>query len=217
METVRRARIAAWDDFFHLDIQRGDTMPLATKFRTLRDLKRKPDGQQYPLSEIAREASRLYREEKILRTAEELRASGASMADIERACEEIRGEPDVVNRLYLTELKDGAKRDVKWGVVQALSLFFEVETDFWRIGDAATEATRRAEQQVELIQLGVQAAKAIQKLDSSATDGDQESTQGMALMGALFRGVDGADPAQAEVILRAALLGLQAVQEDRPG
>lgn len=192
-------------------------MPLGAKFRKLRDLKRNPEtGRPYPLAEIAESASRLYRDRKISRMTRELQGAGASMDQIEQACEEIRNESDVVNRLYLSELRDGKKKDVKWGVVEALSLFFGVPTDFWRIGAAATDATRQAEEEVELIALGVQAAKAIQKLDST-TEGDSESTQGMALMGALFRGVDGADPAQAEVILRAALLGLQAAQEDQAG
>lgn len=192
-------------------------MPLSKKFQTLRNIKRGPDGQPYPLSEIAREASRLYREAKISRTREELQADGVSMTEIERVCEDIRSESDVVTRLYLTELNQGGKRDVKWGVVQALSLFFGVETDYWRVGADATEETRRIEREVELIALGAEAAKAIQKLDGTDTEGDERNTQGMALMGALFRGVDAADPAQAEMVLRAALLGLQAAQKRPPG
>jgi hypothetical protein len=193
-------------------------MPLGRKFRQLHGLKLNPaDGRPFDISEIAREASRLYCEEKILRTRQELEAAGASTEEIERACEEIRGEPDVVNRLYLSELRDGKKRDAKWGVIQALSLFFGVETDFWSIGAAATDKTRRAEQEVELIALGVQASKAIQKLNDGATESDQKSTQGMALIGALFRGVDGADSGQAKLILQAALLGLKAAQEHPSG
>lgn len=193
-------------------------MPLGRKFRQLHGLKLNPvDGKPYDISEIAREASRLYGEEKILRTTQELTAAGASAEEIARACEEIRGEPDVVNRLYLSELRDGKKRDAKWGVIQALSLFFEVETDFWRIGADATDATRRAEREVELIAIGMQVVTAAQALDDGATESDQEATQGMALMGALFRGVDGADSDQARLILQAALLGLKAVQEPPTG
>lgn len=192
-------------------------MPLGAKFRKLRDLRRQPDGKEYPLSVIAQEASRLYRDLKISRAVAELRGAGASMDQIEQTCERIRQESDVVNRNYLTELAAGAKADIKFTVVEALSEFFGVKTDYWRIGPDADEATREAEQEVELIELGVQAARAIQALDRDATDGDQESTQGMELMGALFRGVDGADSEQARAILRVALLGLKAVQEDPPG
>lgn len=191
-------------------------MPLSRKFRTLRDLKRGPDGQPYSLSEIAREASRLYREEKILRTTEELQADEVSMEEIALACEKIRNEPDVVTRLYLTELRDGGKRDVKWGVVQALSLFFRVETDFWRIGDAATEKTRKIEKEVELIQLGLQVVKAAQAL-SRPTEGDGESTEGMELIGALLRGGQEKDPAQVESIFRLAAMALQAAPEAETG
>jgi hypothetical protein len=198
-------------------MRRVEAMPLGAKFRKLRDLRRGPDGEEYSLSEIATEASRLYRELKISKAIQEGEAAGASMEEIERRCEEIRGESDVVNRQYLTDLRDGKKSDIKWGVVEALSEFFQVKTDYWRIGPEANEETRRAEEEVELIALGVQAIKAAKKLDGGDTESDQEGTQGLAMMGALFRGVDGADSEQAKVILRAALLGLQAAQEDQTG
>jgi hypothetical protein len=138
------------------------------------------------------------------------------MKEIAQACETIRAEPDVINRLYLSEVRDGKKRDVKWGVVEALSLFFRVETDFWRIGADATDKTRRIEKEVELIQLGLQVAKAAQALDKP-TDGDQESTQGMELIGALLRGGQEKDPAQVESIFRVALMALQAAPEAETG
>jgi hypothetical protein len=191
-------------------------MPLGRKFRQLHALKLSPDGKKYDISVIAREASRLYREEKILRTTQELQTAGASMKEIAQACEEIYVEPDVVNRLYLTDLRDGKKRDAKWGVVEALSLFFGVETDFWRIGADATDKTRKIEREVELIQLGLQVAKAAQALDKP-TDGDQEGTQGMELIGALLRGPQEKDPAQVESIFRLALMALQAAPEAEPG
>lgn len=192
-------------------------MPLGEKFRRLRSLKRADDGKEYPLSVIAAEASRLYRDLKVSKARKELLAAGASMDEIERTCEAIRAESDVVNRNYLTELAAGEKKDIKWGVVEALSEFFEVRTDYWRIGPDANEVTRAEEEKVELIELGVQAAKAIQALDRGATEGDQEGAQGMELMGALFRGVGVADPAQAAAILKLALHGLRAVQEDQTG
>jgi DNA-binding transcriptional MerR regulator len=191
-------------------------MPLSRKFRQLHALKLSPDGKKHDISVIAREASRLYREEKILRTTQELQAAGVSMKEIAQACEEIRTEPDVVNRLYLSDLRDGKKRDVKWGVVEALSLFFRVETDFWRIGADATEKTRKIEREVELIQLGLQVAKAAQALDKP-TESDPESTQGMKLIGALLRGGQEKDPAQVESIFRLALMALQAAPEAETG
>jgi transcriptional regulator with XRE-family HTH domain len=138
------------------------------------------------------------------------------MEEIAQACEMIRAESDAVNRQYLSDLKDGKRTNPPFSIIEALSLFFGVETDYWRVGTDATERTRQIEREVELIELGVQAAKAIQKLDST-TEGSDESTQGTALMGALFRGLDGADSGQARAILRLALLGLQGAQEDQTG
>ncbi|QDN95010.1 hypothetical protein FNV58_01360 (plasmid) [Streptomyces sp. RLB1-9] len=191
-------------------------MPLGRKFRQLHALKLSPDGKKYDISVIAREASRLYREEKNLRMTRELQAAGASMEEIAQACEEIRTEPDVVNRLYLTELRDGKKKDVKWGVVEALSLFFKVPTDFWRIGADATDETRKIEKEVELVQLGMQVVTAAQALDKP-TESDPESTQGMELIGALLRGGKEKDPAQVESIFRLALMALQAAPEAETG
>jgi hypothetical protein len=188
-------------------------MPLSTKFRRLRDLKRGPEGQPYPLSEIASEASRLYREQKISRITQELQAGSASMEEIAQACEEIRKDSDVVNRQYLTDLRDGKKSDVKWGVIEALSLFFKVKTDFWRIGADANAETRQAEKEVERIELGVQMVRLLPK----TAEGDVENTQGMELVGALFRGAQEKDPAQVESILRLAVLALQAAPENPTG
>jgi hypothetical protein len=187
-------------------------MPLGAKFRKLHSLKLK-DGKPHDISEIARRASGLYRDRQILLKTRELEAAGASMEEIAQACEEIRRLPDAVNRQYLTDLRDGKKRDATFRVIEALSLFFEVPTDFWRIGADATDATRKAEKEVELIELTVQAARLL----NGATESDGGATEGAELVGALMRGAQQKDPDQVAGILRLALLALEAAPENQTG
>jgi hypothetical protein len=192
-------------------------MPLGTKFRKLRDLKRGPDGEPYSLSEIANESSRLYRAQQISRVTEQLQADGASMEQIAQACEEIRAASDAVNRQYLTDLRDGKKKDVTWRAIEALSLFFDVPTDFWRIGAEATEATRSAEEQVEAI---AAMRDLLQHLDS-ATESDGEGVPGdseaIQLLGALARGGQQVDPAQFMSFLRLAVQAIPKPPETPSG
>jgi hypothetical protein len=188
-------------------------MPHGEKFRKLRSIKLRPDGRRYDISEIATAASRLYRDHQIFQATTELRAAGASMNEIERVCEEIRNAPDVVNRQYLSELNKSRKKNPPFNIIEALSLFFGVETDYWRIGPDATERTRELERQVELAEIGGKVLRAAEKL----TEGSQEGTQGMAMIGALLRGLEEKDPAQVEVILRTTLYALQAAPEAETG
>jgi DNA-binding transcriptional MerR regulator len=181
-------------------------MPLGAKFRKLHDLKLKSDGRRYDISEISREASRLYLERQILRRTQELTASGASMKEIAHACEELRGQPDALNRQYLTDLRDGKKRDAPFRVIEALSLFFEVPTDFFRIGDDATEETRAAEAEVELTELAVQLIRNL----NNATEGDDAGTE---LVMSLMRGGVEGDPKQVANVLRLARAAMNTPQE----
>lgn len=188
-------------------------MPLGAKFRKLRDLKRRPDGTQYDISEIAREASRLYRERKIFLRRQELEAAGASADEISQACGEIQSQRDVIYRSFLSELKDGKRPNPPFSVIEALSLFFEVPTDFFRIGADATEETRQAEKEVELIELTVRAARLL----NGPTESDDEDAKGTQLAGALMRGLAQGTPQQAEGVLRLALQALELSQKNPSG
>jgi hypothetical protein len=184
-------------------------MPLAAKFRRLWDLKGNPD-----ISQIAREASGLYRERQIFLKTEALRAGGASQSDIERAIEEFRElkevQRDVLNRQYLTELKGGKRPNPPFNIIEALSLYFGVSAAYWSIGPDATSATREAEKEVELIELTRQAAMNL----NAGTEGDE---QGTLLVGALMRGVKLGDPQQMASVLRLALAALPKAEEDQGG
>jgi hypothetical protein len=178
-------------------------MSLADKFRRLRQLRLRPDGEPYDISEIAREASRLYREQQIFRATEQ----GANPQEIEA----LHAERDVVNRQYLHGLKEGERPNPPFNIIEALSLFFEVSPAYWSIGPHVSEETRRAEGEVELIEQTV----AVARLLNGATESGQAATQGTRLVGALMRGAAEGDPGQVAGILRLAVQALQATPADR--
>jgi len=181
---------------------------LAAKIRRLIDLRRDPDGETYPISTIASEASRLYRERQILARREQLRAAGASALEIEHETDRIRQEKDVLNRSYLSELKDGKRTNPTYNVIEALSLFFQVSPAYFFVGPAATQETERAEKDVELV---AETVKMLRHL-TSATKSDDEDVSGddevAQLFGALARGGQQGDPKQVINVLRLAVAAL---------
>lgn len=182
-------------------------MPLGAKIRRLIELKRQPDGSEYSISEIAREASRLYRQREISLKVEELTAAGASEQEIERAVEQIQGQPDVLVRSFLSEMKDGKRPNPPFDKIIALSLFFGVVTDYFAVGAAATEKTLKAEAEVELFALTQQL---VNHLD---TDSDG---RGVELVGALMRGGVKTDPQQLAGMIRMQLAAMNQAQDDQP-
>ena len=180
-------------------------MPLGAKVRRLIELKRQPGGEEYPISEIARTASGLDREQKISQRVGELTAAGASQQEIERAVEAIRREPDVLARSYLSEIKDGKRPNPPFDKIVALSLFFGVTVDYFAVGPAITEATKRAEDEVELYALTQQLAS---RLDTDS------SGKGAELMGALMRGGLKMDPQQLAGMFRLQLAAMDQAHEE---
>ncbi|MEU9405587.1 hypothetical protein AB0E08_07770 [Streptomyces sp. NPDC048281] len=185
---------------------------LGAKIRRLIELKRDPDTlQPYPLSVIAAEASRLYRERQIHRKVQELRDAHAIEQAIERVVEQIQQEKDVLTRPYLSGLVNDKRTNPTYNVIEALSLFFQVSPAYFFVGADATEATRAAEAEVELIELVVGA----QKLLDSATESNGSKTEGARLIGALFRGTQDKDPEQVEMILKVAVQALKGAPDSR--
>lgn len=182
-------------------------MPLGAKVRRLIHLKRQPDGSEYSISEIAREASRLYREHEISLKVEELTAAGASKQEIEQAVEVVRDRPDVLIRQFLSEIKDGKRPNPPWDKIVALSLFFGVDTDYFAVGAAVTEKTRKAEAEVELFALTQQLVNHLN------TDSDG---RGVELVGALMRGGVKTDPQQLAGMIRMQLAAMNQAQDDQP-
>jgi transcriptional regulator with XRE-family HTH domain len=162
-------------------------MPLATKIRRLIDLKRQPDGSEYPLAEIAREASRLYRTKKNLLVNDE-------------GGEE---EKDVLNRQFLSELLSGKRANPPFDKIEALSLFFEVSPAYFAIGAEVTEETRAAENEVQLI---ADLRELKEKLD---TEGDEASEEGTELLAAIFRGAKEEDPQAVMGVFRMTLAAMK--------
>ncbi|MGA5598391.1 hypothetical protein ACPCSE_29575 [Streptomyces cellulosae] len=152
-----------------------------------------------PTAEIAREASGLYREQQILQKTDELTAAGASQEVIDRELEEIRQAPDVIARSYLSEMLSGGHPNPPFAKIVALGLYFGVSTDYFAVGAAATEATKKAEQEVELVGLVSQFAN---HLDTES-DGS-----GTALVGALMRGGVQTDPRQVQGMILMALAAM---------
>jgi hypothetical protein len=181
-------------------------MPLGAKVRRLIELKRQPDGEEYPITEIARAASKLYREQKISQRIAELTAAGADQRDIESAVEAVRGEPDVLSRQFMSEIKDGKRPNPPFDKIVALSLFFGVTVDYFAVGAAVTEATKRAEDEVELYALTQQLAS---RLDTDS------SGKGAELMGALMRGGLKMDPQQLAGMFRLQLAAMDQAQEEQ--
>lgn len=181
-------------------------MSLGAKIRRLIELKTKPDGTEYSIREIAREASRLYREQQISLKSEELTQAGASRQETALAVERVREQADVLTRQYLSEMKDGKRPNPPWDKIVALSLFFGVETDYFAVGAAATEKTESAENEVELFAL---AQQLVNHLD---TDSDGE---GFELVGALMRGGVKTDPRQLTGMLRMQLAAMNQAQDDQ--
>lgn len=181
-------------------------MPLGAKIRQLIELKTKRDGTEYSIREIAREASRLYREQQIYLKREELAQAGASKQETALAVEQVREQPDVLTRQYLSEMKDSKRPNPPWDKIVALSLFFGVETDYFAVGAAATEKTRAAEAEVELFAL---AQQLVNHLD---TDSDGK---GIELVGALMRGGVKTDPQQLAGMFRMQLAAMNQAQDEQ--
>jgi hypothetical protein len=181
-----------------------DLGPLAKKIKQLRALKLRDDKRPYDISEIAREASRLYRELQKASKVEELVAAGASRGDIDRALTTVDDERDVLGRQYLSDLIHGKRNDPPFSMILSLSLFFEVSTDFFKIGAEATELTRVAEREVAVIESTMGAMQHL----NSVTDGNQ-------LIGALMRGTEQGDPDQVANVLRLAVMALDSARKDQ--
>lgn len=182
-------------------------MPLGAKVRRLMEIKRKPGGEEYSISEIAREASRLYREYKISQVVEELTAAKAGKRKIEAAVEEVQQEPDVLSRQFMSELKDSKRPNPPWDKIVALSLFFGVSTDYFAVGASVTEKTKEAEKEVEL------ASMVMELMNHLDTDG---SGKGAELVGALMRGGVKTDPQQLAGMFRLQLAAMDQARNEEP-
>ncbi|MFE0490231.1 helix-turn-helix domain-containing protein [Streptomyces griseoaurantiacus] len=178
-----------------------DPGALAVKLRRLIDLKRQRSGDTYPISEIAREVSRLYVENQILATHEDMDADGASMAEIERAVEEVRRARPLLDRTYLSDLIRGKRDNPTKKVIEYLAHFFGVSPAYFFSGSDRTPETDAAEGEVEMLAL-------FRQLRQQAA-GDN-AAQAPELMIAAMRGATQLDPRTVTGMLRMQIAAMEA-------
>ncbi|MGW9067921.1 hypothetical protein ACWGQT_00515 [Streptomyces yangpuensis] len=124
---------------------------LAKKLATLMDLKRRPDGSQYPKSEIAEAVSGLYAADRISEERAAGEAEGRSEKEIAAAVARVEAEKPLLNRAYLSLLVHGHKTNPTMTMLDYLARFFGVSPAYFFGGATRTAETTAAEQEVELI------------------------------------------------------------------
>ncbi|MFJ4902879.1 hypothetical protein [Streptomyces sp. NPDC088727] len=124
--------------------------PLANKLRSLRYLKGKQGGEQFDISEIADEVSRLYVEDKIFTARNDLVQAGATDDQINTAIDAICARRPLLNRQYLSDLLSGKRRNPTKDILEYLALFLGVSPVYFFEGASRTE-TEDAEDEIAML------------------------------------------------------------------
>lgn len=179
--------------------------PLANKLRGLRYLKLRPDGEQYDISEIAEEVSRLYVEDKIVATRTELDDDGAPIDEINAAVDAVRNERPLLNRPYMSELLGGKRRNPTKNILEYLALFFGVNPAYFFEGRDRTDETAAAEDEIEMM---VAMAQLYRRLKQGA-----DPKKAKELLTAYMRGASELDPKTVTGMLHMQLAAVQHAKE----
>lgn len=181
--------------------------PLANKLERLRYLKRREDGKQYDINEIAEAVSGLYTEKMISDVRAELTGSGAPASEIEAAVEALRDERPLLNRQYLSGIRWGKRRNPTKDILEYLALFFGVSPAYFFEGGERTSETAAAEDEVELL-------IALRQLKKKMEEAGQENAVG--LLTALMRGASELDAKTATGMIHMQLAAIKHARSEEP-